>query len=574
MESFRYNGIMRKNRLYFFGTALLITLVFCIPFYQSTVFTGLDLTFHLSRIQGILTSIADHQLPLAVYPDKNFGFGYASPLFYCDLFLIPASVLYSLHLPLVIVYKLYVFVIALLGSLAALKLMCHLSKDDKTAVFCTSLFVFSSYHINDFFIRAALGEAMAFSLLPLVILAMYRFLSEEKDNWQELCAVFSLLALSHLITFALSCGVFLILILVHADRVLKKQRLLSLGKAMASGFLVCAFFLLPLLQQMGSQTFQYERNRMLWGEEIMRTYSNTLLSAFSDYALVGYYDLELHHYFTGLTIVLSPLVYLLVRKKDRSRFMSASVLISMFLILATTDLLPLWKIPFLHSLQFTYRFNILSASLLPAVLAYSLERTDTKIRNLLIPAVSVFIAVNTAVIYHQLITDPAKTHNLADEKTLFTGEFYENYNNHYNIAELASGEYLPAAHHMDYEAMQSVYELFDTSGTIEANRHGSHTELTVYADADGFAALPVSWYLGYAAKKVTDDGEISVPAIRDEYTGRIIIPITSGEGHYEVFYKGTSLQKGSLLLSLLTLFLLLFSPLLLSRRKARRSSST
>ena len=540
---------MLKKKPYFYLTALIITVLFCIPFYQSSVFTGLDLSFHLSRIQGILTSIADHQLPLAIYPDKNFGFGYASPLFYCDLFLLPASFLYAMNMPILMVYKIYVFVIALFGTCASLKLMDYLTGDSRISVFAAAVFVFSSYHINDFFIRAALGEAMAFSVLPFVVLAMYRYLEEGKDNTLELALSFSVLALSHLITFALFAAVFLVLLLIYAKRVFKDRHWLTLAKAAAIGFVLCAFFLIPLLQQMRSQEFQYARNRVLWGEEIMRDYSNTLASAFSDYLLVGFYDLEAHHYFTGLTMVLIPLFYLTLKKEKRNRFMSSITIISVLLLLATTDLLPLYRISFLQSLQFTYRFNIIIASFLPAVFAYTLLHKEEKVRNIVMVLTIVYMTANTAVIYHQLITDPDQTDNHVTAETLFTGEFYENYNNHYNVAELASGEYLPAAHQMDYEKLAGVYELFDTEGTVTGSRSGTKTQLEVSASASGYAALPVSWYLGYAAEDLTEHRTLA--CVRDEYTGRIVIPVSEGTHSYRVYYKGTTVQKAAAALSFL-----------------------
>ena len=167
----------------------------------------------------------------------------------------------------------------------------------------------------------------------------------------------------------------------------------------------------------------------------------------------------------------------------------------------------------------------------------------------------IYMAANTGIIYHQLINDPSQTANDVTAETLFTGEFYENYNNHYNVAELASGEYLPAAHQMDYEKLAGVYALFDTEGSVTGSRTGSETILEVNAEKDGYAALPVSWYLGYAAEDLTDS--LSLPCIRDEYTGRITIPVSAGSHVYRIYYKGTTIQKASVLLSVLGVLILL-----------------
>ena len=41
----------------------LIAALFCIPYCSTSVFAGLDMTFHLSRIDGMLSSIRDLQFP-------------------------------------------------------------------------------------------------------------------------------------------------------------------------------------------------------------------------------------------------------------------------------------------------------------------------------------------------------------------------------------------------------------------------------------------------------------------------------------------------------------------------------
>lgn len=539
--------------------SFLIAAVFCIPFYAPTVFAGLDLRFHLSRIDGIITAVKDLQFPLAVYPEKNFGFGYASPLFYCDLFLLPAALLYAIHIPLVIVYKVYVFCIAWIGAASALYAMNEFTDRPWLCFFGAVVYTFSSYHINDFFIRAALGEAMAFSILPLFAVISKHFFEEEKNNTLELALFFSCLALCHLITFALTAAVFAVLMLIYWKTVFRPKRLLSFFTAVGIGFLLCAFFLVPLLQQLRSQKFLFAQNRELFGEEIMYRYNNTLLSALSDYVLVGYYDLEQNHYFTGLMMVVTPVLFFLTKKtKPLRKLMMSFTIISLVLLVCTTNLLPLHKISFLQSIQFTYRFNILIAGLLPFVLVNTLDSLKTKPLRIAVIVMSLYMAVNTGVIYHQLFTEEDQISNTALYQELFTGDFYENYNNHYNVAELSSGEYLPATHHMDYEALQNGVDLYDTTAySVSYSRTGTESLLSMNASTDGFAAIPVTWYLGYLAESIDQDNPVVLPISSDEYTGRIVIPIQAGEHTYRVHYKGTTVQRLSALCSIGSLVILL-----------------
>ena len=114
---------MKKTKTKYLGfvfISLIITIIACLPLYRSRLFNGIDLTFHLSRIEGLLTSIQDHQFPIALYPYKNYGFGYISPLFYCDLFLLLPAFLYKVGLPLVLAYKVEIFLFTFIGVLLML----------------------------------------------------------------------------------------------------------------------------------------------------------------------------------------------------------------------------------------------------------------------------------------------------------------------------------------------------------------------------------------------------------------------------------------------------------------------
>ena len=83
----------RRKYLLIVFSALAITIVSLIPFYSESIFNSQDLSFHLSRIDGVLTCLQDRQFPFAIYPFKNNGYGYGSPLFYCDIFLVLPALL-------------------------------------------------------------------------------------------------------------------------------------------------------------------------------------------------------------------------------------------------------------------------------------------------------------------------------------------------------------------------------------------------------------------------------------------------------------------------------------------------
>ena len=69
--------------------ACLITCLFLLP-YITKDFLGIehDTFFHVSRIEQLSKALQHGQFLPAIYPYENHHYGYASPLFYSDVFLI------------------------------------------------------------------------------------------------------------------------------------------------------------------------------------------------------------------------------------------------------------------------------------------------------------------------------------------------------------------------------------------------------------------------------------------------------------------------------------------------------
>ena len=100
----------KKQKVLDLSFVLLLTILFCIPLYKNSVYTGTDIGFHISRIKNISDGLRAHTFPVYVYPYINNGFGYASPMFYCDIFLLFSALLYILGVPIIIInYNLIFF---------------------------------------------------------------------------------------------------------------------------------------------------------------------------------------------------------------------------------------------------------------------------------------------------------------------------------------------------------------------------------------------------------------------------------------------------------------------------------
>ena len=103
---------MRKYRKLLIDIAIILAFTVLLMFpYLTKSFLAIehDTLFHVSRIEQYAKALQHGQILPAIYPYENGGFGYGSPLFYSDIFLLLPAILHNLGLVLVDSYKLTVF---------------------------------------------------------------------------------------------------------------------------------------------------------------------------------------------------------------------------------------------------------------------------------------------------------------------------------------------------------------------------------------------------------------------------------------------------------------------------------
>ena len=84
-----------------------ITLLACLPLFSNYLYFGHDLEFHMQRIAAMAAELSYGQFPVRLTTTTLNGYGYASPLCYCELFLLLPALLYNLWLPLRTCYQVY-----------------------------------------------------------------------------------------------------------------------------------------------------------------------------------------------------------------------------------------------------------------------------------------------------------------------------------------------------------------------------------------------------------------------------------------------------------------------------------
>lgn len=234
----------------------LVCLFACLPFFHDGLLHGDDLDFHLVRIAHLAQCLQEGQFPVRLYTDMLNGYGYAAPLYYCDIFLYIPALLYNCMLPLQTCYKVYGILVTVATAATCYVSLQHIFGEKKISAAGTVIYLLAGYRLSNVFARAAVGEYTAMIWLPLVVWGMYKIYAQKKPTWHDwtpLAVGMSGLVLCHVISFEITCVFLVIFCLASLRSTLHLPRLAAIFKAAGLCVALCAWFLVPMLYSITTQ---------------------------------------------------------------------------------------------------------------------------------------------------------------------------------------------------------------------------------------------------------------------------------------------------------------------------------
>lgn len=536
----------------------LVCLLACLPLFDDGwegFILGDDLAFHMTRIVGLAQGLADGQIPVRLYTDMLNGYGYGAPLYYCDLFLYIAAILYNCMLPLQLCYKIYVLFVTALTAGTCYYTLRKIVGTKLTAVAGTTLYVLASYRLVNTIFRAAVGEYTAMAWLPLIVLGMYGIYTTEKPTWRAWlplavgvaglvqCHVLSLeMTLIFLVLFALLC----------APKTFRKARLLAIFKAAGVSVGLSAWFVVPMLWSMVTQNVRVSGGSGVFDFQGQSTSINELFALFPNmetYSSRGT---------LGASLTLGALLtvgVLLCRKlwaeKEKAYFttLQCSLLLGGLAVAFVWDVFP-WNaivgsvsLPMVTKMmtvvQFPWRYLTIASLLLTVASTVSLELLRKYKQRLYRPVLTVFMAtvvLTSGMLFHAF-------YQLGKEATWY--DMPENRRN-----TIMGGEYLLSGEaDLNYLRPQSQDETllvkwYDKTDGV------AHITLENTGDAQATVTLPIFDYGNYHA---IDTEGVEWPMTMSE-DSLLQITVPGGySGAISIEYKEPPLWRAAELVSLATL---------------------
>lgn len=548
---------------------IFISIAFCFPFFDESMYVYHDSFFHTHRIAGILDAFRDGQVIPRIYPYTNNGYGYASPLFYCDLFLYPFAILYFIGVPLVICYKLAVSFYSILSIIIVFVVSRKTFISIKTSFFCTILYTFCNYHLYDVYARSAFGEILAIAFIPIIFYAIYLTFIKHEDRWKLLGCSYALLVMSHLITFVYYCvlfGIFIVFYFIYKDnRKYIKDISITLIKAIILALMLSSWYLMPMLEQMMDQTFIANKLSIIYDLKNSILPITAILNPFAILDTSSIHIFKLAN--IGYPLLFLPLVCL-INKRYKNKYISFIVFISYFLILSMIGLIPLYKLKILRFMQFLFRLYIVIFPLLTLACAYLFEMMsqnyrNKKLLNITLIIVSIYSMLNIGIIGTPIIT--ATKHIISNYDTrerMYNFDKERKLRDH-NSLEISGGEYLPTTEIVDYlDETTFIKELRD-DGYVDLiynfERYFSEISFEYTFEKDITIILPQTYYKGYQAYEIIDGQEIKIDTRNNPIYKKVTFDVEEGYHHYVCRYEGTHIQKVTAIISLTTFIVLLIS---------------
>ena len=506
----------------------IVALGLLLPLFINKYHIGNDTMYHLATISSIKDLIKTNfmrGITGKILPNIGNGFGYGSRLFYppifhtCTAYL--SYFLETLGIGLTTCVKIFYLCTFFLSGITMYICSYRYTKDKSLSFIASVIYLASSYHLSEIYVRDAQAESLLFIFLPLIILSIKELLEGHK-KWFYPCFIIGYVGgiLSHF-TMMIYVTIFLgITMLILYKKVFTKEFIIPFIKGCILVLLLSLFFFEPLFEH------KFLGNYMVYKKWVMSlgVWHTTLWGM--EYIL-PIDSSGIYFYFSIVVIVL--MIYLLLRKRDIFRE-DKYKLIGIFTLISfimSTRYSP-WKImPYsLFMIQFGWRLVTLVILGFSLMAPLSLEKSSRQLKILCLIGI--------------IIPGVLSIH-FASDKT------FKELDYSYGVGW--QNEYMPVnlIDHKEYYDSRSHNVInIDTKEEVRV-KEGDYPKISFSIKDNGVYELPRIFYYGYS---LVDESKEKI-TLKESDNGFLEANLKTGD--YTLEFKGSLIYRVCSLISLGTL---------------------
>ena len=506
-----------------------------------------DTFFHVSRIEQYARALQHGQILPAIYPYENGEFGYGSPLFYSDIFLLLPAILHNLGLVLVDSYKLTVFLASLCSGISMYMLASKFTSKSSIRLLAVAAYLFSNYHITDIYVRGALGEVFALVGIPLILSGLYEiFETNQKYSFSYLIGLV-ITVLSHNLSFLLCFILVIIICIIYLPKCSFDRYKLLVSESMLA-CLLTAFYTFPMIEQLKSQQFYLNYYA---SSSALENHAMAFWQFFTNQTVFG---LSGNQYKAnnamvvniGLFLSIAPISYLFLAKKEKQPFITSMLVLGWICMLLPAQIFP-WKyMSFVRVLQFPWRLNMLALPLLCVPAVIGIENLTHKLKYV---PICLLLLLSLEGIYH-LYPATKRTfimpHNTIWQEVTSGKLIDPYYSAQYMRVELAGGDYLPY-HSPDFRSYTKTIQT-TSAETVTTGEWIDYGRYRFTITNPQTIILPITYYKGYIIHNI-DTAEVLETTLSKNGLVSVTIP---SAGTYVCEYQSTNIRIVSIWISILT----------------------
>lgn len=547
-----------SNRKYHFPLFLVVMLFLTLAmmYFYHPLLDGHDYYFHKMRMETLMESIRNGNFPSYIDSNAIAGYGYLAKAFYSDFLLIPFAVI-GVFSNFMVAYQSMVFTITMLCGIFTYIAVNRIYKSTYAASLSGILYTFCIYRLIDLYHRAALGETIAFTIIPIVFLGLYHVIAGDHKKWYILTIGFCLMIYAHTISSVMMFIFVVILLLIYIKRLIKEPKriyYLILSGVVALPLLL--YYFVPMIEQLMSDTFYFETNRIIELQHAKFSF-RTAVWGMTSSIVTDTFQIFLPRTGILLTAVLCLRLFV-YQKSALTRSADILTILGLLCILMVTPVFPWHLFPFnkLNFIQFPWRFFEFASFFFAIAGGYYASQAFKTNKRYFAFALLIFtctmITLGTDRKNYQL--------RLTERNISPVGSV----GNHFNIG--VGKEYVPSKvpslAFIDERGEQVISK--NGISTIEyLNKDSGITSFSAKVRLPDMMELPLIYYKGY---KATLNGEEVL--VTESENGLVEIAVVQS-GRVEVWYAGTSLQHISWYFTLISIVGLCVYIILLNRKRRK-----
>lgn len=572
--------ISKETQVVFWGLAASIIISY-FPYLTDYFSSAADSAFHWLRIEGLKeTLLQGNQFPVRVQSYWFYDHGYAVSSFYGDFFLLIPAVLRIIGFSLMTSYKMFVFLVMAATAVIAYYSFKQCTKHCYAALFGSVLYVLAPYRIYNFYNRGAVGEYLAMTFMPLVICGMYRLFTEDQEDDKFRTAkwplIFGLSAIlqAHILSCEMAIVTIMFICLIFYKRTFRKKVFVQLLQAGGICLGLNAWFWVPLLKMMFSDTYYMSTNisnpiqdRGTLLAEVLQLYPNC------GSAQTGMYQAEPFQIGVASLLILACIIITLTIKKifrdDKKKynaydkivlFWAVAILIVWFMSTRYFPWTFLSKIKgvkvLIGALQFPTRLTALTSVFSAAEASFFCLWFNNECRELFTDTEKIKLIKRMVAAGLVILATGSAIYQVNDIACTVTPIWLHNAENMGTIS-VVNGEYMLEGtkiedfHYHEPEAEEGLE-------WCSYEKKGTHISINVNnpTQRERYLELPLTGYKGYEVESVETIAEGAMsPYITEDrgQHGDLRIAIPSGyEGALSIDYKGFASSRIAEAVSILT----------------------